>query len=83
MIRGGTMLRDPNKQVMEKAPVGVLDEDLRRACLEALELSRHDCRDFALYMSWEKSARIFVEHVAEATQVPRRKRTWLRRKLAA
>ncbi len=71
------------RDVIGGAPVGVLDEDLRRACQEALELSRHDCRDFALGMTWEASARIFVEHVAEATQVPRRKRTWLRRKLAA
>ena len=71
------------RDVIGEAPVGVLDEDLRRACLEALELSRHDCRDFALDMTWEKCARTFIEHVAEATQVPRRKRTWLRRKLAA
>ena len=71
------------RDVIGEAPVGVLDEDLRRACLEALELSRHDCRDFALGMTWENCARVFVEHVAEATQVPRRKRTWLRRKLAA
>ena len=44
------------------APVGCLDEDLRRACLEALELKRQDCRDFALGMTWAESARIFLEH---------------------
>ena len=56
------------RDVIGEAPVGVLDEDLRRACLEALELSRHDCRDFALTMTWEKSARIFLEHVTQAAR---------------
>ncbi len=58
------------RDVIGEAPVGVLDEDLRRACLEALELSRHDCRDFALSMTWEASARTFIEHVANATHTP-------------
>ena len=40
------------RDVIGEAPVGVLDEDLRRACLEALECSREDCRDFALGMTW-------------------------------
>ena len=61
--------------VIGAAPVGRLDEDLRRACLEALELSRDDCRDFALGMTWEASARIFLGHVTAAAKV--------RRKLAA
>jgi hypothetical protein len=43
--------------------VGCLDEDLRRACLEALELKRDDCRDFALGLTWAASARIFLEHM--------------------
>jgi len=56
------------RDVIGTAPVGALDEDLRRACLEALELKRADCRDFALAMSWEKSAQIFVEHVSAAAK---------------
>ena len=32
------------KDVIGDAPVGVLDDDLRRACLAALALSRHACR---------------------------------------
>lgn len=56
------------RDVIGEAPVGVLDEDLRRACLEAMELSRYDCRDFALTMTWEKSARIFIEHVTQAAR---------------
>ena len=63
------------RDVIGAAPVGRLDEDLRRACLEALELCRDDCRDFALGMTWEASARIFLGHVTEAAEV--------RRKLAA
>jgi glycosyltransferase involved in cell wall biosynthesis len=58
------------RDVIGEAPVGVLEEDLQRACLEALELSRHDCRDFALSMTWEASARTFLEHVAHATNNP-------------
>jgi glycosyltransferase involved in cell wall biosynthesis len=43
-------------------PVGVLDEDLRSACLKALTISRADCRAFALTRSWEHSARQFISH---------------------
>jgi glycosyltransferase involved in cell wall biosynthesis len=71
------------RNVIGGAPLGVLDEDLRRACLEALELSRADCRAFALTMSWEASARIFLEHVAKANEVVRTRRVWLRRRRRA
>ena len=60
------------RDVIGEAPVGVLDEDLRRACLGALECSRDDCRDFALSMTWQASARIFIEHVAEAAKIKRK-----------
>jgi 1,2-diacylglycerol 3-alpha-glucosyltransferase/glucuronosyltransferase len=62
------------RDVIGQAPVGVLDEDLQRACLEALEISREQCRAFALKMTWEASARIFLGHVAQATQAVRRRR---------
>jgi hypothetical protein len=52
--------------VTKGAPIGCLDEDLRRACLEALEVKREDCRDFALGMTWAKSAQIFLDHVETA-----------------
>ena len=51
------------KDVVGDRPVGFLDEDLRRACLEALKLSREACREFALDYSWENSARQFIGHV--------------------
>jgi glycosyltransferase involved in cell wall biosynthesis len=60
------------RDVIGEAPVGVLDEDLRRACLGALECSREDCRDFALGMTWADSARVFLEHVVTATQAARK-----------
>jgi glycosyltransferase involved in cell wall biosynthesis len=59
------------RDVIGEAPVGRLDEDLRRACLEALELPRGDCRDFALRMTWEASAAMFLEHVTTAQKAPR------------
>jgi glycosyltransferase involved in cell wall biosynthesis len=56
------------RDVLGSAPVGVLDADLRRACLGALDISRQACRDFALTMTWEKSARLFVQYVTEAAR---------------
>lgn len=60
------------RDVIGEANVGVLDEDLRFACLGALECARADCREFALRMTWEASARIFLEHVAEAARAGRK-----------
>jgi glycosyltransferase involved in cell wall biosynthesis len=50
------------KDVVAEHPIGVLDEDLRSACLRALVLPRQACREFALNYSWEKSALQFVNH---------------------
>ncbi len=61
---------DAPRDVIGEAPVGVLDANLRLACLAALECSPEECRDFALGMTWETSARIFIEHVANATHTP-------------
>jgi glycosyltransferase involved in cell wall biosynthesis len=60
------------RDVIGQAPVGVLDDDLRRACLGALECSREDCRDFALDMTWAASARIFLDHVTQAVKSARK-----------
>jgi glycosyltransferase involved in cell wall biosynthesis len=51
------------RDVIENAPVGVLHEDLREACLAALRLSREDCRAFALERSWEASAQAFLGNI--------------------
>jgi glycosyltransferase involved in cell wall biosynthesis len=51
------------KDVIGNQPVGVIDQDLHRACLAALNVSREACRNFALGYSWEKSARQFLSNV--------------------
>ena len=61
-------------QNIGNAPVGCLDEDLRRACLEALECSRLACREFALRLTWGESARIFIQHVTEGARAWRDRR---------
>jgi len=60
------------RDVIGISNVGVVDDDLGRACLAALECSRQECRDFALRMTWTESARIFIEHITEATKLSRR-----------
>jgi glycosyltransferase involved in cell wall biosynthesis len=54
------------RDVIGGHPVGVLDNDLRTACLAALSISRTACRDFALQRSWENSAQQFIGHVSRA-----------------
>ena len=46
--------------VIGKAPVGVLDQDLRQAALRALSIPRRACREFALRFSWRRSAEEFA-----------------------
>jgi glycosyltransferase involved in cell wall biosynthesis len=51
------------KDVIGNNPIGALNEDLRLACLQALQASREECRSFALNRSWENSARQFIGHM--------------------
>jgi glycosyltransferase involved in cell wall biosynthesis len=51
------------KDVIGNRPIGVLDPDLRVACMGALGISREACRAFALGCSWEISARQFIGHI--------------------
>jgi glycosyltransferase involved in cell wall biosynthesis len=53
------------RDVVGSNPIGILHEDLRRACMEALQISRDACRKFALDYSWENSARQFLGHVCK------------------
>lgn len=57
------------RDVIGAAPVGILDEDLRAACLDALQISRQDCVEFATAHTWAASARVFVEHATSARPV--------------
>lgn len=54
------------RDVIGNAPVGALNDDLRLACLAALNASRDTCREFALRHTWEASARAFVDNVQRA-----------------
>jgi glycosyltransferase involved in cell wall biosynthesis len=53
------------RDVIGAAPVGVLDEDLRKACLEALSIPAKACVDFAAKHTWEASARAFIDNMAD------------------
>jgi glycosyltransferase involved in cell wall biosynthesis len=59
--------------VIADHPVGVLDTDLRSACIRALSISRETCRNFALERSWENSARQFIGNltVLQPSRLPR------------
>jgi glycosyltransferase involved in cell wall biosynthesis len=52
------------RDVIGAAPVGVLNEDLRAACLSALTISPQACLAFAGKHSWEACARAFVENIS-------------------
>jgi glycosyltransferase involved in cell wall biosynthesis len=51
------------RDVIGSAPVGALNDDLRTACLAALQLSPQACLAFAAQHTWEASARAFVENI--------------------
>jgi glycosyltransferase involved in cell wall biosynthesis len=53
------------RDVIGAAPVAVLDQDLRNACLAALEISREACVEFAAQHTWEASTRAFIENMAD------------------
>jgi glycosyltransferase involved in cell wall biosynthesis len=57
------------RDVIGHEPVGVLNDDLRLACLSALEISPQACLNFAGKHTWEASARAFVENVTDARNV--------------
>ena len=45
---------------------GVLNEDLGAAALQALELDRAACREYALGFSWTKCVQLFVDNIVSA-----------------
>jgi glycosyltransferase involved in cell wall biosynthesis len=52
------------RDVIGSAPVGALNDDLRFACLSALEISPQACLEFAARHTWEASARAFIENIS-------------------
>jgi glycosyltransferase involved in cell wall biosynthesis len=51
------------RDVIGEAPVGVLNDDLKVACLAALRISPRACLEFAAGHTWEASSRAFINHV--------------------
>jgi 1,2-diacylglycerol 3-alpha-glucosyltransferase/glucuronosyltransferase len=51
--------------VIGDSPVGILDDDLERACRRVLPLPRAACRAHALRFSWEASAAQFLSHLSQ------------------
>jgi glycosyltransferase involved in cell wall biosynthesis len=51
------------RDVIGAAPVGVLNDDLRAACLAALRITPQACLEFAGKHTWEASSRAFIENV--------------------
>jgi glycosyltransferase involved in cell wall biosynthesis len=49
--------------VIGAAPIGVLDEDLRKAALAALDIPRDACREYATAFSWSASTDAFLSHL--------------------
>ena len=49
--------------VIADSGAGVLDEDLQKAALAAITISREKCRTYAKNFTWEKSADIFLEYL--------------------
>jgi glycosyltransferase involved in cell wall biosynthesis len=52
--------------VIGKEGIGVLDEDLGKAALAALDVSRERCRDYALAHGWRDSAQQFLDNILAA-----------------
>ncbi|MNY67269.1 D-inositol-3-phosphate glycosyltransferase [compost metagenome] len=48
--------------VLRQGVSGVMDEDLQRACLQALSLDRRACAAEAQRQSWQVSAQKFLAH---------------------
>jgi len=51
--------------VIGHSSAGVLDDNLRQACLRALDVPRAACRAHALQFSWEASAAQFLSHLRQ------------------
>ena len=57
------------RDVIGGAPVGALYDDLQAACLDALQISKQACLDFAARHTWEASARAFVDNIGNAHSI--------------
>ena len=62
---------------------GILDTDLRNACLLALDLDRARVRQHAETFSWESAARLFISNIENALFAAQGRRIPVRRNLLA
>ncbi|WP_019960008.1 glycosyltransferase family 4 protein [Woodsholea maritima] len=65
------------KDLIPGSNAGWVSEDLREACLKALEMKREDCRTYAEGFSWRSCAEEFVRNLKPQPR-PERKRFWRR-----
>jgi glycosyltransferase involved in cell wall biosynthesis len=54
--------------VVEQGKTGILDQDIERACFEALRLPREQVRQHALKHSWEAATRQFLRNLRPAAK---------------
>jgi glycosyltransferase involved in cell wall biosynthesis len=52
------------RDILDGAPVGVMDEDLGAACRRALAIPHDICRSFAEDFTWAAASRQFLTHLA-------------------
>ena len=57
------------RDVIGTAPVGVLSEDLRAACLAALQVPAEECVAFAARYTWEACATAFVDNMVDVRAI--------------
>lgn len=62
---------------------GVLDRDLRAACLAALEIDRTKVREHAQEFAWDAAARLFISNIESALFARQGRRVPARRRLLA
>lgn len=65
------------KDIIPGSNAGAVDDDLKAACLKALEMDREDCRAHAEKYSWRACAEEFVTNLKPQPR-PERRRFWRR-----
>ena len=65
------------KDIIPGSKAGSVNDDLKTACLEALEMKREDCRAYAEKYSWRSCAEEFVQNLKPQPR-PERRRFWRR-----
>jgi len=63
--------------IIPGSKAGIIDEDLKSACLQALDLSRGDARAHAEAYSWDAATDIFFNHLTPEYE-PEARRRWRR-----